>query len=77
MKLWIKRAIGIVLILAGVLLVFHHGKQLLDWPHLYPDTGRIGLGNLVFFGLMLLAGPWPGSAAPICCSTARRELSTF
>ena len=56
MKLWIKRAAALILIIGGAVLLIRHGKQLLDWPHLYPDTGRIGLGNLVFFGLMLLAG---------------------
>ena len=53
MKLWIKRAVALLLIAAGVVLLFCHGKQLLDWPHLYPDVSKIGIKNLLFFGLTL------------------------
>ncbi len=53
MKLWIKRAAALVLIIAGAVLLIRHGKQLLDWPHLYPDRDQIHMGNLFFLGLTL------------------------
>lgn len=48
MKLWLKRAAAIVLVAAGVILLYRHGKQLLDWPHLYPDLSKAGKANLVY-----------------------------
>ena len=55
MKLWIKRAAAALLILVGAVLLIRHGAQLLDWRHLYPDTGKIGAGNLLFLALTLIA----------------------
>lgn len=64
MKLWIKRALALALIAAGAVLLFRHGKQLLDWPHLYPDLGEAGKENLVFLALTLftLAMAWIAAA---------------
>ncbi len=64
MKLWIKRAAALVLIAVGALLLFHHGKQLLDWPHLYPDLGQMSKENLIFLALTLftLAMAWIAGA---------------
>ncbi len=55
MKLWIKRGIALALIAAAVVLLFQHAKQLLDWPHLYPDLRNAGIHNLVYLALTLLA----------------------
>ena len=54
MYIWLKRIGGGALVIAGVLLFVRHLRQLLDWPHLYPDLGRLGVGNLLLFGLTLL-----------------------
>ena len=53
MKLWIKRAAALILIIGGAVLLFRHGKQLLDWPHLYPDRDQIHMKNIVYLGLTL------------------------
>ena len=54
MKRWIKRAAAAAPVIAGVLLFVGHVRRLLDWPHLYPDLGQLGVGNLLFLGLTLL-----------------------
>lgn len=54
MKLWIKRVAAAVLVIVGVLLFVRHVRRLLDWPHLYPDLGQLGAGNILFLGLTLL-----------------------
>ncbi len=54
MKLWIKRAIGLAIIIAGAVFFVRHIRKLLDWPHLYPDLRQFGAGNVVFMGLTLL-----------------------
>lgn len=56
MKLWIKRVTAIILIAVGAVLLFRHAKQLLDWPHLYPDMGHFSKENVIYLGLTLLAG---------------------
>ena len=55
MKLWIKRGLAVALIAGAVILLFQHLRQLLDWPHLYPDLRMAGVKNLVFLALTLLA----------------------
>lgn len=55
MKLWIKRVVGLVLIAAAVVLLFQHAKQLLDWPHLYPDLREASWKNLLYLALLLFA----------------------
>ena len=55
MNTWIKRAGAAVIVAAGVVLLIRHAARLLDWRHLYPDLGQIGLTNLIFLGLTLLA----------------------
>lgn len=55
MKLWIKRVAGAALIIAALVLLYDHGKQLLDWPHLYPDLRQAGVKNLLFLALLLFA----------------------
>ena len=63
MKLWIKRAVVAVMTALGLLLFLRHGKQLLDWPHLYPDLSQLHLRNLIFGGLTLLLGAFAWIAA--------------
>ena len=55
MKLWFKRALAFALVAAGVFALLRHGKQLLDWPHLYPDLGRLGKENIVCLVLLVFA----------------------
>jgi len=54
MKTWIKRILAAALVLAGAVLFIRHIRQLLDWPHLYPDLGQFGKENMLFLGLTLL-----------------------
>lgn len=54
MKIWIKRALGAALIVAGAVFFVRHILKLLDWPHLYPDLRELGLTNVLFLGLTLL-----------------------
>ena len=64
MKLWIKRALALVLIAVGAVLLFRHGKELLNWPHLYPDLGEMSKQNLIYLALTLftLAMAWIAGA---------------
>ena len=55
MKLWFKRAVGLAMIAAALILLASHAKALLDWPHFYPDLGQVHLANLLFLALMLFA----------------------
>ena len=75
MKLWAKRIGAGLLVLAGVILYLSHLRQLLDWPHLYPDLGEFGTTNLLYLGLTLLlfGGAWI-SAAYLLLNTKLRML---
>ena len=54
MNTWLKRIGGSVLVIAGVLLFVRHLLRLLDRPHLYPDMGRLSIGNILLLCLTLL-----------------------
>lgn len=75
MKTWIKRTGAGVIVALGVLLLLRHAARLLDWKHLYPDLGQVGLKNLIFLGLSLLtlALAWI-SAAYLLLNAGERVL---
>lgn len=74
MKLWVKRVGSAVLVIAGLLLFLRHAKQLLSWPHLYPDLGQLGFSNLLFAGLTLLFAAFAWIAAAYLLLNARDRV---
>lgn len=74
MKTWIKRCAAAALIAAGAVLFISHLRQLLNWPHLYPDLGQLGLDNLIFFGLTLLLAAFAWIAAAYLLLNARERV---
>ena len=75
MKTWIKRAGAGLIVALGAVLLLRHLAQLLNWKHLYPDLGKMGLSNLIFLGLSLLtlASAWI-SAAYLLLNAKERVL---
>ncbi len=74
MKLWTKRIAAALLIIAGVILFARHAKQLLNWPHLYPDLGQLGTGNLLFLGLTLFFVAFAWIAASYLLLNAKERV---
>lgn len=74
MKLWAKRLGAAALILVGGILFFNHIGKLLDWPHLYPDLGKLHLTNLIFLGLALLTFAFAWISAAYLLLNAEQKL---
>ena len=74
MKIWIKRALGAVLVLAGAALFVRHILKLLDWPHLYPDLREFGLENVLFLGLTILLTAFAWIAGAYLLLNADKKL---
>ncbi len=74
MYIWLKRIGGGALVIAGVLLFVRHLRQLLDWPHLYPDLGRLGVGNLLLLCLTLLFVAFAWIAGAYLLLNAEKQL---
>ena len=60
--------------LAGLLLYVKHIHSLLDWPHLYPDLGKLGFGNVFFLGLTLVLAGFAWIAAAYLLLNAVGEI---
>ena len=74
MNIWYKRAGGGLLVLAGLLLYVKHIHSLLDWPHLYPDLGKLGFGNVFFLGLTLVLAGFAWIAAAYLLLNAKERV---
>lgn len=73
-KIWIKRALGAALIIAGAVVFVRHILELLDWPHLYPDLRQLGLENILFLGLTLLLTAFAWIAGAYLLLNADKKL---
>ena len=74
MKIWIKRAAGLAIIAAGVVLFVRHVLGLLDWPHLYPDLRQFGLTNVLLLGLTLLLAAFAWIAGAYLLLNAEKKI---
>ena len=77
MKLWIKRGIALALIAVATVLLFQHARQLLDWPHLYPDLRNAGIHNLVYLALTLLAFAFAWISASYLLLNCEKKILHF
>ena len=74
MKIWIKRAAGLAIIITGAVLFVRHVLKLLDWPHLYPDLRQFGAGNVAFLGLTVLLAAFAWIAGAYLLLNAEKKL---
>ena len=74
MNVWYKRVGGAALVIAGLALYGKHIHSLLNWPHLYPDLGKLSFGNLFFLGLTLVLAAFAWIAAAYLLLNAKERI---